>query len=52
MRRRPADPATVRLLAVVDSESRPYTDPGAYYQRAEDYRRTALQGAARRRPAA
>ncbi|MEV6305863.1 hypothetical protein AB0M02_41055 [Actinoplanes sp. NPDC051861] len=52
MRRRPADLATARLLAAVDSESRPYTDPRAQYPRAEDYRRTVTEGAARRQPAA
>ena len=52
MRRRPADPATARLLAAVDSESRPYTDPGALYPRAEGYRRAVTEGAARRTSAA
>lgn len=31
--------ATARLLATVDSESRPYTDPAANYPRAQQYRR-------------
>ena len=52
MRRRPADPATARLLAAIDSESRPYTDPGARYPRAEGYRRSVTESAARRASAA
>ncbi|ROP27653.1 hypothetical protein [Couchioplanes caeruleus] len=52
MRRRRVDPATVRLLASVDSESRPYTDPDARYPRAQDYRRQVAEGAARHDTAA
>ncbi|MEV7624257.1 hypothetical protein [Actinoplanes sp. NPDC089786] len=42
------DPATARLLAAVDSESRPYTDPQAQYPRAKSFRRTVTEGANRR----
>jgi hypothetical protein len=38
MARRSPDPATARLLATVDSESRPYTDPKAQYERARQHR--------------
>ncbi|WP_250000271.1 hypothetical protein [Actinoplanes sp. M2I2] len=51
-RRRPVDSATARLLAAVDSESRPYTDARAGYPRAEGYRRSIAEGAARREQAA
>jgi len=36
--RRTTDPATARLIAAVDSESRPYTDPLAAYPTAVRYR--------------
>lgn len=48
MRRGPVDPAAARLLAAVDSESRPYTDPGARYPRARDYQKAVAEGTARR----
>jgi hypothetical protein len=43
MRRR-TDPATARILAAVDSESRPYTDPKATYPTAERHQRTRRGG--------
>jgi hypothetical protein len=49
MRRRSTDPATARLLATVDSESRPYTDPRASYDRARAAQQARAEGAARRR---
>ncbi|GID94550.1 hypothetical protein ACFQFC_35160 [Amorphoplanes digitatis] len=47
-RRTSTDPATARLLVVVDSESRPYTDPRASYDRARDAQRARTEGAFRR----
>ncbi|WP_161952645.1 hypothetical protein [Actinoplanes sp. TFC3] len=44
----PADPTTARLLATVDSESRPYTDPRAGYDRARDAQQARTAGAFRR----
>ena len=52
MKRPASTPEAEQILAAVDSETRPYTDPGARYPRAENYRTTVIQGAARRRPAA
>ncbi len=48
MARRP-DPATARILAAVDSESRSYTDPKAAYPRAVEHRAQRAEGRARRR---
>jgi hypothetical protein len=42
------DPATARVLATVDSESRPYTDRNAQYVRARQHRQDRTDGAARR----
>jgi hypothetical protein len=39
-----------RLMATVDSESRPYTDRAAKYTTARQYQQQIVQGAARRRP--
>ncbi len=49
MTRRPTDSATARLIATVDSESRPYTDRAAQYPTARIYQRTQAEGSARRR---
>ena len=49
MSRRPKDPQTARLLATVDSESRPYTDRAAKYPRAKQYQQARDEGVARRR---
>ncbi len=38
MARRSRDPQAARILAAVDSESRPYTDPRATYPRAVEHR--------------
>lgn len=49
--RHPANPPgidAVRLLATVDSESRPYTDPHAGYDRAREARHARTEGAFRR----
>jgi hypothetical protein len=46
---RRTDPATTRLLAAVDSESRPYTDPKAKYPTAVRHRQTRTSPDARRR---
>ena len=45
---RRTDPATARLMATVDSESRPYTDPRARYDRARAAQRARAEGVARR----
>ncbi len=48
MSRRPKDPAAARLIATVDSESRPYTDRAAKYPRARQYQQARDEGIARK----
>ncbi|MFC3386863.1 hypothetical protein ACFOHP_33640 [Couchioplanes caeruleus subsp. azureus] len=48
MRRRRSDAPTARLIATVDSESRPYTDRAAEYPRARQYQQLRDEGATRR----
>ncbi|MEU4424822.1 hypothetical protein AB0F81_29740 [Actinoplanes sp. NPDC024001] len=49
MTRRPKDEATARLIATVDSESRPYTDRAAKYTTARRYQQQREEGVTRRR---
>ena len=49
MTRRPKDPATARIIAAVDSESRPYTDRAAKYPKARQYQQARDEGIARSR---
>jgi hypothetical protein len=50
MRRPEKDQAEARLIATVDSQSRPYTDRAAKYATARRYQETVIEGASRRRP--
>lgn len=47
-RSKATDPMVARILAAVDSESRPYTDGRARYERARQHRRDRADGAGRR----
>ncbi|WP_199513900.1 hypothetical protein [Nucisporomicrobium flavum] len=48
MSRRPKDPQAARILAAVDSESRPYTDRAAKYPTARRYQQARDEGTARK----